>query len=180
MNDFSNVLWAYGGDYFNDGKDVGRMGSNDPGDPVLDSDEAIAGGRLLQPARRRSRIPAASAGTGTGLGAAFARRPDGDVRRTGTSSPPATRRASSRARSATRALPRGPEAARVHVRRHRHRHQRAPPSEREQKAAWLFVNWATSKKTQLANLKSKVGGGTPTRDSVYKLPEVEKAKKPPS
>ena len=53
-------------------------------------------------------------------------------------------------------------------------------SERDQKAAWLFVNWATSKKTQLANLESKVGGGTPTRDSVYKLPEVEKAKKPPS
>jgi len=50
----------------------------------------------------------------------------------------------------------------------------------EQKAAWLFVNWATSKKTQLANLESKVGGGTPTRDSVYKLPEVEKAKPPPS
>ena len=33
---------------------------------------------------------------------------------------------------------------------------------------------------RLANLESKVGGGTPTRDSVYKLPEVEKAKKPPS
>jgi len=56
----------------------------------------------------------------------------------------------------------------------------ATASERDQKAAWLFVNWATSKKTQLANLESKVGGGTPTRDSVYKLPEVEKAKKPPS
>jgi hypothetical protein len=52
--------------------------------------------------------------------------------------------------------------------------------EREQKAAWLFVNWATSKQTQLANLKSKVGGGTPTRDSVYKLPEIEQARKPPS
>ena len=50
----------------------------------------------------------------------------------------------------------------------------------EQKAAWLFVNWATSKETQLANLKSDVGGGTPTRDSVYELPEVEKARKPPS
>ena len=48
--------------------------------------------------------------------------------------------------------------------------------EREQKAAWLFVNWATSPETQLANLKSEVGGGTPTRDSVYELPEVEKAK----
>jgi len=53
-------------------------------------------------------------------------------------------------------------------------------SEDEQKAAWLFVNWATSKETQLANLKSKVGGGTPTRTSIYELPEVQKAKHPPS
>jgi multiple sugar transport system substrate-binding protein len=51
---------------------------------------------------------------------------------------------------------------------------------REQQAAWLFVNWATSPETQLSNLKSKVGGGTPTRASIYKLPEVEKARKPPS
>ena len=51
---------------------------------------------------------------------------------------------------------------------------------KEQKAAWLFLVWATSKDIQLANLKSDVGGGTPTRDSVYKLPEVEKARKPPS
>jgi multiple sugar transport system substrate-binding protein len=52
--------------------------------------------------------------------------------------------------------------------------------ERQQKAAWLFVNWATSPDTQLSNLKSKVGGGTPTRESIYKLPEVEAARKPPS
>ena len=51
---------------------------------------------------------------------------------------------------------------------------------RDQKAAWLFVAWSTQQDTQLANLKSEVGGGTPTRDSVYKLPEVEQAKKPPS
>jgi multiple sugar transport system substrate-binding protein len=51
---------------------------------------------------------------------------------------------------------------------------------REQKAAWLFVNWATSPETQLSNLKSKVGGGTPTRQSIYRLPEVEAARKPPS
>ncbi len=51
---------------------------------------------------------------------------------------------------------------------------------KQQKAAWLFVNWATSPDTQLSNLKSKVGGGTPTRESIYKLPEVEAARKPPS
>ena len=28
MNDFSNVLWAYGGDYFDDGVNVGRFGSD--------------------------------------------------------------------------------------------------------------------------------------------------------
>src|SRR3954453_15978497 len=42
MNDFSNVLWASGGDYFDDGVNVGRLGSDDPGEPRLDSDEAIA------------------------------------------------------------------------------------------------------------------------------------------
>jgi multiple sugar transport system substrate-binding protein len=40
-------------------------------------------------------------------------------------------------------------------------------------AAWLFVNWATSPETQLMTLGSKVGGGTPTRNSVYELPEVQ-------
>ena len=56
----------------------------------------------------------------------------------------------------------------------------AVASETEQKAAWLFVDWATSPDTQLSNLNSKVGGGTPTRQSIYKLPEVEAARKPPS
>src|SRR3954451_13118182 len=41
MNDFSNLLWAYGGDYFKDGVNVGRLGSLDPGEPVLDSHEAV-------------------------------------------------------------------------------------------------------------------------------------------
>lgn len=47
-------------------------------------------------------------------------------------------------------------------------------------AAWLFVNWATSPATQLANLQSSVGGGTPTRSSVYELPEVQQATRRPS
>src|SRR3954469_14833150 len=42
MNDFSNVLWAYGGDYFDDGGNVGGFGSDHPGEPRLDTDEAIA------------------------------------------------------------------------------------------------------------------------------------------
>jgi multiple sugar transport system substrate-binding protein len=41
--------------------------------------------------------------------------------------------------------------------------------EKEQKAAWLFLVSATSPENQLADLKSKVGGGTPTRQSVYEI-----------
>ena len=50
----------------------------------------------------------------------------------------------------------------------------------EQKAAWLFLVWATSPDTMLMGLKSDVGGGTPTRGSLYELPEVKKAMEPPT
>jgi multiple sugar transport system substrate-binding protein len=50
----------------------------------------------------------------------------------------------------------------------------------ERGAAWLFVNWATSPSTQLSNLRSTAGGGTPTRESVYELPEVRRAEQRPS
>jgi multiple sugar transport system substrate-binding protein len=55
---------------------------------------------------------------------------------------------------------------------------RASPN--EQRAAWLFLVWATSPDTMLMGMKSDVGGGTPTRGSLYELPEVEKAMEPPS
>src|SRR3954470_24621257 len=48
MNDFSNVLWAYGGDYFDDGQNVGRFGSEEPGEPRLDSDQAIEGADMYR------------------------------------------------------------------------------------------------------------------------------------
>ena len=53
-------------------------------------------------------------------------------------------------------------------------------SKDEQRAAWLFLVWATSPETQLMGLKSDVGGGTPTRSSLYELPEVKQAMEPPS
>jgi hypothetical protein len=49
----------------------------------------------------------------------------------------------------------------------------------EQRAAWLFLVWATSPDTMLMGMKSDVGGGTPTRGSLYELPEVKKAMEPP-
>ena len=52
--------------------------------------------------------------------------------------------------------------------------------EADQKAAWLFLVWATSPETQKMGLFSDVGGGTPTRKSVYEMPEVQEAKTRPS
>jgi multiple sugar transport system substrate-binding protein len=47
-------------------------------------------------------------------------------------------------------------------------------------AAWLFLVWATSPETQRMGLFSEEGGGTPTRQSVYDMPEVKRAEKRPS
>ena len=71
MNDFSNVLWAYGGDYFKDGDTVGRLGSSDPGEPILDSAEAVEAADFY---RRLVSIahPGSLGWDWDGLGAAFA------------------------------------------------------------------------------------------------------------
>ena len=178
MNDFSNVLWAYGGDYFDNGPDVGRYGSDDPGEPLLDRPESIEGAEMY----RKLVVDRPPGEQGLGLdraGRGVHGRPVRDGRRSGTSTRPASRRRRSPARSATRACPRGPKrSANMYGGTGIGINGVAP--ERQQKAAWLFVNWATSPETQLSNLKSEVGGGTPTRESIYELPEVEAARKPPS
>jgi multiple sugar transport system substrate-binding protein len=53
-------------------------------------------------------------------------------------------------------------------------------SEEEQGAAWLFLIWATSPETQREGLFSEEGGGTPTRQSVYEMDEVQEAETRPS
>jgi multiple sugar transport system substrate-binding protein len=40
-DDFANALWAYGGDFFENGEKVGRFGAVDPGPCTLDKPEAI-------------------------------------------------------------------------------------------------------------------------------------------
>jgi multiple sugar transport system substrate-binding protein len=177
MNDFSNVLWAYGGDYFKNGQDVGRYGSNDPGVPLLDRPEAIAAAdmynKLLSIAH-----PASKGWDWTGLGEAFVA---GELAMCAEWHEFAASFEASKiaGKVGYARLPRGPaRSANMYGGTGIGINGVAP--KREQRAAWLFVNWATSPETQLSNLKSKVGGGTPTRASIYKLPEVEKARKPPS
>ncbi len=177
MNDFSNLLWAYGGDYFEDGQKVGRIGVTEPGEPLLDSPEALEAADVY---RRLVEIgnPGSVGWDWTGLAEGFmaggmamaplwhefaASIEDSDIKGKVGYAP----------------LPKGPKrracmygGCGIGI------NGTAPKAEQE--AAWLFVNWATSPDIQLSNLKSETGGGTPTRASVYRVPEVKRARQPPS
>jgi len=176
MNDFSNVLWAYGGDYF-DNPDVGSLGASDPGPSILDDSKSIEGAEFykklleiahpsstswdwnaLDEAFRAGQVAMApnwhefAAGivdSSIGDKVGFAPLPKGPARKSGMW---------------------GGTGLAVNG---------ASPVE-EQRAAWLFLVWATSPETQLMGLKSDVGGGTPTRSSLYERPDVKKAMEPPS
>jgi multiple sugar transport system substrate-binding protein len=177
MNDFSNVLWAYGGDYFDNGPDVGRYGSDDPGEPLLDRPESIEGAEMY---RKLVSIahPASTGWDWTGQAEAFmaGQFAMGAIWHENAAGVEASKIAG---KVGYARLPRGPKrSANMYGGTGIGINGVAPKD--QQKAAWLFVNWATSPDTQLSNLTSKVGGGTPTRESIYKLPEVEAARKPPS
>ena len=176
MNDFSNVLWAYGGDWFDHGHRVGALGVEDPGRVTLDTPEAHRAAEFYD---RLLGIASREQGLGLdGRGGGLPGRPDGDgaaVARGRRGRGGLRPQGQDRVR---RAAPR-PQALGEHVRRQgpastppRRSASSAPPG--------CSSSWATSRRTQLANLKSKAGGGTPTRQSVYDLPEVVKARKAPS
>jgi multiple sugar transport system substrate-binding protein len=176
MNDFSNVLWAYGGDYFDHGDQVGRLGVVDPGPSRLGEQPAIdAAGfyqRLLSIAD-----PGSLTWDWDGLGSAFAAgriamcpnwheyAADNEKAMPG--------------KVGYAPLPRGPvRSANMYGGTGVGISANALPNER--KAAWLFLVWATAPDTELRNLKSKKGGGTPTRTSVYEMPEVRAAEQRPT
>jgi multiple sugar transport system substrate-binding protein len=177
MNDFSGVLWGYGGDYFAHGGDVGRYGTPDPGDPLLDRPEAAEAADMYQ----RLVAVAHPSSTGwdwTGLGDAFGAGQiamciewhefasgfeAGDLKGKVGYAP----------------VPRGPKR-RACMYGGTGLGVNGVADEVHRRAAWLFVLWATSKRTQLSSLASTVGGGTPTRQSVYRLPEVVRARRAPS
>ena len=177
MNDFSNVLWAYGGDYFEDGVNVGRFGSDDPGEPRLDSAEAIEAAdmyRKMLEVAHPSSLGWDWTGAAEGFMAGqFAMVVEWHEFASG------IEESKIKGKVGYARLPKGPKRTASMFGGTGIGINGVAPT-KEQKAAWLFLVWATSKDIQLANLKSDVGGGTPTRDSVYKLPEVEKARKPPS
>ncbi|GAB3549328.1 multiple sugar transport system substrate-binding protein [Actinopolyspora lacussalsi] len=176
MCDFSNVLFAHGGQYFPDGERVGRYGAVDPGPCQLDSDAALEAAefyrRLLSVAD-----PASRTWDWTGVGAAFAA---GRV----AMCPNWHEFAADNERALPgkvgyAALPSGPvKSANMYGGAGIAVNGNTAPNER--KAAWLFLNWATSRRTQLRNLTGEVGGATPTLSSIYQLPEVRGAQQRPT
>ncbi|HWN33125.1 MAG TPA: extracellular solute-binding protein [Pseudonocardia sp.] len=176
MNDFSNVLWAYGGDYFDNGRQVGGLGTVDPGPCRLDSPAAIEAAnfysKLLSIAH-----PGSLTWDWDGLGNAFAA---GQVAMCPNWHEYAASNESKLPGKVDYApLPRGPVRS-GNMYGGTGLGISASTTGDERRAAWLFAVWATSPEIELANLKSTAGGGTPTRTSVYQLPEVVAAEHRPS
>ncbi|MGI8909777.1 MAG: extracellular solute-binding protein [Rubrobacteraceae bacterium] len=177
MCDFSNILWSYGGDYFENGEQVGRIGTQEPGPAMLDQDGALEAAefynRLVGIAH-----PGSTSWDWTALDEAFragevAMAPNWHEFAAGVES------SDLGGKVAYERLPGGPTRSAsmwggtgIGI--------NGELSEDEQRAAWLFLVWATSPETQLSGLKSDVGGGTPTRQSIYEESEVQQARQRPS
>ncbi|WP_200939262.1 extracellular solute-binding protein [Arthrobacter sp. Leaf337] len=176
MCDFSNLLWAYGGDYFENGTEVGLYGSVAPGKCLLREPAAIEAAAVYNELIAIAH-PGSRGWDWDGVGNALSA---GQI----AMAPNWHEYAASNEKKMPglidyAPLPKGPHRS-ANIYGGTGIAVSANTNGARRGAAWLFVNWATSPETQLANLKSSVGGGTPTRESVYRLPEVEGASRRPS
>jgi multiple sugar transport system substrate-binding protein len=174
--DFLNILVSYGGDYFADGTTVGKIGKVDPGPSTLDSDTAIAAAEFYQKLVGIAH-PGSAAWDWDGVTAALrggqiVMCPDWHENAAGNE-------AALPGRIAYAPLLRGPKRS-AHIFGGTGIGVNGTARDAERGAAWLFALWATLPSIELANLASKVGGGTPTRESVYQLPSVIAAERRPS
>jgi multiple sugar transport system substrate-binding protein len=177
MCDFSNILWSYGGDYFQNGEEVGRLGTEDPGPSSLDQSNAIEAANFYNELLAIAN-PGSTTWDWTGLAEAFqaneiAMMPEwhefaADLERSDLEG-----------KVGYAPLPQGP-ARSANMWGGTGLGINAGASEEQQKAAWLFLVWATSPETQRMGLFSEDGGGTPTRQSVYEMSEVQEAETRPS
>ncbi len=177
MCDFSNVLAANGGDYFA-APHLGDIGTAKPGKCLLTSP---AGMKSAEFYKKLVGIadPASTSWDWTGLAEAFAA---GEVafapnwhEFASTLENPATSKIAGKVGYAI--LPKGDtRSANIYGGTGIAINADAP--EKEQKAAWLFLIWATAPQTELMVLQSPVGGETPVRNSVYNLDIVKKGMTP--
>lgn len=175
MNDFSNVLASYGGDYF-EAENLGDIGTENPGKSLLDSPEAIAAAEFYSELLKIA-APGSTTWDWTGLAEAFAA---GEIAMipewhefAGMFEDPSSSKVAGKV--AWTILPKGPKGrgnmyggTSIGINKY--------ASEEEQKAAWLFLIWATAPQTQYMIIDA---GFTPTRYSVYELPYIQKAMNDP-
>lgn len=172
--DFSNVLAAYGGNYFKD-RNIGSLGSKNPYNSVIMDGKGI---RALEMYKKIIKIsdPRSTNWDWSGVADAFK---DGDL-----AFMPNWNEYSSvvedqkKSRIAGKVgyslLPYGPaQSGNIFGGSGIGINKDAPLI--EQKAAWLFIIWATSPHTELFVLKHPEGGDVPLRKSVYNLSEVKDA-----
>jgi multiple sugar transport system substrate-binding protein len=167
--DFSNILWSHGGDYFEKGQELGQISSEDPGKVTVNSEAGVAAATFYKKLVKIAH-PSSTTWDWTGLADAFVA---GEIAMCVNWHEFAAGEEKAFAGKIGYAmLPKGP-VRRAHNFGGTGIGINGNAKDAELGAAWLFVNWATSPETQLMSLGSKVGGGTPTRTSVYALPEVK-------
>lgn len=172
--DFSNVLAAYGGDYFTD-KDIGSIGAKNPGATAIASPEGI---QALETYKRIIKVadPRSISWDWLSLAEAFKA---GEL-----VFMPNWNEYSSMVENLIKSkvggkvgyslLPYGPcKSANIFGGSGIGINGDAPL--REQKAAWLFILWVTSPHTELFVFKHPEGGDIPLRKSVYEVQEIKEA-----
>lgn len=176
MNDFSNVLASFGGKYF-EAENIGDIGTENPGKSLLNSPEAIAAAEFYNKLLKEA-APGSTSWDWSGLAEAFAAgeiamAPEWHEFSATFENPESSKVAG---KVGWTILPKGPKGRAnmyggtgVGINKY--------ISEEDQKAAWLFLIWATSPQTQYKILDV---GFTPTRHSVYQLPDIQKALSDPA
>ncbi|WP_276354557.1 ABC transporter substrate-binding protein [Cohnella caldifontis] len=176
MNDFSNVLASFGGQYFQ-AQNIGDIGTENPGKSLLNSPEAIAAAEFYNKLLKEA-APGSTSWDWSGLAEAFAA---GEIAMapewhefSGTFENPESSKVVGKV--GWTILPKGPKGrANMYGGTGVGINKYVP--EKDQKAAWLFLIWATSPQTQYKILDV---GFTPTRYSVYEMPLLKKAMSDPT
>ena len=173
MCDFSNVLAAYGGDYF-ESSDLGSIGAANPGKAALDSDAALKAATFYKKLNEVA-DPSSTSWDWSGEAEGYAAGDLAMIVEWHEFSADFENASKSQVVGKTEwtIAPKG-DVRHANIFGGTGIGISTYASEQEQKAAWLFLVWATSPQTQYLCLTSPSGGSTPTRKSVYALPDVKK------
>ncbi len=170
--DFSNVLAAYGGDYFKD-ENAGSLGIKEPHEISVLTPNFIDALNMYKKIIKTS-SPKSLNWDWYDTAEAFkngeiAMMPNWDENASSMENASASKVAGKVAYSL---LPYGPvRSANIYGGSGIGINKYA--SEKEKQAAWLFIVWATSPQTQLFVLKHPEGGGIPPRKSVYEDEDIK-------